>query len=370
MLLDRKDLLKDLSCMLVGGEALSPATAGRLSKIVPGSIDNMYGPTETCIWSTSDRLSRDALHVTLGRPLANTQVYVTNGYGEMAPIGVPGEICITGEGVARGYLRRPDLTAARFVPNPFSVVPGARMYRTGDSGMLSHEFRLEFLGRLDNQVKLRGYRIELGEIEDVISRHPAIREAAVMVEYQDEASPRLVCYVVARGMHRPSGEEMRVFMAAKLPEYMLPGSFIWVDEMPQTPNGKLDRKLLATACGTRASSSQLPKRPQDAVEEVLTEVWSELLGAECIGVNQNFFDLGGHSLLAMKLTAVVREIFQVDIEIGGFFKNSSIEALAQNIRSLAGDRALRCAELFKAVGQLPEAEADLMLDTINQPSLQ
>ena len=185
MLLDRKDVLKDLSCMLVGGEALSPSTAERLSKIVPGSVHNMYGPTETCIWSTSDRLSRDAVHVTLGRPLANTQVYVTNGFGDMVPVGVPGEICIAGEGVARGYLRRPDLAAARFVPNPFSAVPGARMYRTGDRGMLNHEFRLEFLGRLDNQVKLRGYRIELGEIEDVISRHPAIREAAAMVESHD-----------------------------------------------------------------------------------------------------------------------------------------------------------------------------------------
>ena len=175
---------------------------------------------------------------------------------------------------------------------------------------------------------------------------------------------------MARNIYLPSGEELREFLAARLPEYMLPGSFIWLDEMPQTPNGKLDRKLLATASGTRASSSQLPRGPQDAVEEVLTEVWSEVLGAECIGVNQNFFDLGGHSLLAMKLTAVVREIFQVNIDIGTFFRNSTIEALAQNIRSLAGDRALRCAELFKAVGELPEAQVDLMLDTINQPSLQ
>jgi natural product biosynthesis luciferase-like monooxygenase protein len=368
MLLDRDDLLKELSCMLVGGEMLPAATAERLTKSVPGVVHNMYGPTETCIWSTSDVLSRDAVQVTLGRPLANTQVYVTDGYGELVPFGVPGEICIGGEGVARGYLRRPDLTATRFVPNPFSPVPGSRMYRTGDRGLLSREYRLQFLGRLDNQVKLRGYRIELGEIEDVISRHPAIREAAAMVESQGESNSQLLCYLVARG-HRPSGEELRVFVAAKLPEYMLPGSFIWLDEMPRTPNGKLDRKLLAIASGTRASSSQLPREPQDAVEEILAEMWSELLGAELIGVNQSFFDLGGHSLLAMKLAGLVREIFQVNIDIGAFFKHPTIEALAQKIRSLAGDRALRCAELFKAVGQLPEAQVEVMLDAVDQPSL-
>jgi acyl carrier protein len=368
MLLDRDDLLKELSCMLVGGEMLPAATAERLTKSVPGVVHNMYGPTETCIWSTSDVLSRDAVQVTLGRPLANTQVYVTDGYGELVPFGVPGEICIGGEGVARGYLRRPDLTATRFVPNPFSPVPGSRMYRTGDRGLLSREYRLQFLGRLDNQVKLRGYRIELGEIEDVISRHPAIREAAAMVESQGESNSQLLCYLVARG-HRPSGEELRVFVAAKLPEYMLPGSFIWLDEMPRTPNGKLDRKLLAIASGTRASSSQLPREPQDAVEEILAEMWSELLGAELIGINQSFFDLGGHSLLAMKLAGLVREIFQVNIDIGAFFKHPTIEALAQKIRSLAGDRALRCAELFKAVGQLPEAQVEVMLDAVDQPSL-
>jgi natural product biosynthesis luciferase-like monooxygenase protein len=370
MLLDRDEVLKELRCMLVGGEMLPAATAERLTKSVPGMVRNMYGPTETCIWSTSDVLSRDAAQVTLGRPLANTQVYVTDGYGELVPVGVPGEICIGGEGVARGYLRRPDLTAARFVPNPFSAVAGSRMYRTGDRGLLSHEYRLQFLGRLDDQVKLRGYRIELGEIEDVISRHPAIREAAAMVESQDEANPHLLCYLVARGAHRPAGEELRVFMAAKVPEYMLPAGFVWLEEMPRTPNGKLDRKLLATASGTRASNSQLLREPQDAVEKVLAEIWSELLGVKLIGVNQSFFDLGGHSLLAMKLAGLVHEIFQVTIDIGTFFKYPTIEALAQNTRSLAGDRAMRCAELFAAIGQLPEAQVEVMLDAVDQPSLQ
>ncbi len=370
VLLEREDVLQELNCMLVGGETLPSALAGRLTKSVPGKVHNMYGPTETCVWSTSDFLSREAVQVTLGRPLANTQVYVINGHDELVPVGVPGEICIGGEGVARGYWRRPDLTAARFMPDPFSKVPGTRMYRTGDCGMLSREYKLQFLGRLDNQVKLRGHRIELGEIEETISYHPAIREAAAMVQSSEEGDSRLLCYLTARGTHRPSAEELREFMAGKLPESMLPSRFVWLEEMPRTPNGKLDRKLLAAAGGAPASSAQLPKLPQDAVEEVLAEMWSELLNAGAVGVNQSFFDLGGHSLLAVKLAGLVREIFQVNVDIGVFFKDPTIEALAQRIRIVAGEHALRSAELFRTVGQLSETQVESMLGSLDQSSVQ
>jgi natural product biosynthesis luciferase-like monooxygenase protein len=370
MLLDREDVLKELSCMLVGGETLPAAIAEHLTKSVPGKVHNMYGPTETCVWSTSDCLNRDAVQVTLGRPLANTQVYVINGHDELVPVGVPGEICIGGEGVARGYWRRPDLTAARFMPDPFSGVPGARMYRTGDRGMLSRGYRLQFLGRLDNQVKLRGHRIELGEIEEAISHYPAIREAVAMVQSSDEADSRLLCYLTARGAHRPSAEELREFIAGKLPESMLPSRFIWLGEMPRTPNGKLDRKLLAAAGGAPAIGNQLPRQPQDTVEEVLAEMWSELLNAGAVGVNQSFFDLGGHSLLAVKLVGLVREIFQVNVDIGVFFKDPTIEALAQRIRIVAGDHAQRCAELFRTVGQLSETQVESMLGALDQRSVQ
>jgi natural product biosynthesis luciferase-like monooxygenase protein len=370
MLLDREDVLKELRWMLVGGETLPAAIAERLLKSVAGSIRNMYGPTETCIWSTSELLDRNAAQVTLGRPLANTQVYVISGHDKLVPVSVPGEICIGGEGVARGYWNRPDLTAVRFVPDPFSEVPGARMYRTGDRGMLSQDYRLQFLGRLDNQVKLRGYRIELGEIEEAISHHPAIREAAAMVQSSGEADTWLLCYLKARGAHHPSAEELREFMADRLPEYMLPSRFIWLDEMPRTPNGKLDRKLLAAAGGAPASSNQLPKPPQDAVEEVLAEMWSELLNAGPVGVNQSFFDLGGHSLLAVKMAGLVREIFQVTVDIGMFFKDPTIEALAQRIRIVAGDDAQRCAELFRTVGQFSETQVENMLGALDQRSIQ
>lgn len=244
------------------------------------------------------------------------------------------------------------------------------MYRTGDRGMLSREYKLQFLGRLDNQVKLRGHRVELGEIEETISHHPAIRESVAMVQSSEEGDSRLFCYLTARGTHRPPAEELREFMAGKLPESMLPSRFVWLEEMPRTPNGKLDRKLLAAAGGAPASSAQLPKLPQDAVEEVLAKMWSELLNAGAVGVNQSFFDLGGHSLLAVKLAGLVREIFQVNVDIGVFFKDPTIEALAQRIRIVAGEHAQRSAKLFRAVGQLSETQVESMLGSLDQSSVQ
>src|SRR5579864_1661751 len=365
-LLDREDVLGRLRCMLVGGEPLPAADAERLRKLVSGCVYNMYGPTETCVWSTSDTLSRERSDITLGRPLANTRVYVTGHHGELVPIGVPGEICIAGEGVARGYLRRPELTAGRFIPDSFSGIPGARMYCTGDRGLINHDGRLQFLGRLDGQVKLRGHRIELGEVENAISQHPAIREAAAAVQSSDELNSQLFCYVTASNAHRPSMEELREFLLKKLPEHMLPARFLWLEEMPRTPNGKLDRTRLASAGSTWACGAELPKAAANIVEEVLTAMWSSLLELDSVGTDQNFFDLGGHSLLAVQLLAMVREVFQVNIDIGLFFKSPTIIALAQKIYSLAGDRAQRSAELFKAVEQLPEAQVELMLSGLNQ----
>lgn len=365
-LFDREDLLSELDCMLVGGEALPPADARRLTRSVPGRVFNMYGPTETCVWSASDLLDRDTSDVSLGTPLANTRVYITGRYGELVPIGVPGEICIGGEGVARGYLRRPDLTAERFVPDPFSAIHGARMYRTGDRGVLSRECRLQFLGRFDDQVKIRGHRIELGEIEDVLSHHPAVREAAAMVQSSAESGSQLFCYVVASGAQRASADELRGFLSKKLPEYMLPAGFIWLEKMPRTPNGKLDRKMLASADGTRACSNELPKQPQDILEEVLAGMWSELLGVDSLGVDQGFFDVGGHSLLAVRMLGRVHEVFNVRVDLGAFFKNPTILALADSIRTLAGDRAQRSAELYRTIEQLPEAQAEEMLNELDQ----
>jgi len=366
MLLDGEDVLSALDYMLVGGEALPSSDAERIAKSVSGNIYNMYGPTETCIWSTADLLDRKPGDVTLGRPLANTRVYVTGLYGELVPMGVPGEICIGGEGVARGYLRQPGLTATRFVPDPFSMLPGARMYRTGDRGFLTRAGRLQFMGRFDDQVKLRGHRIELGEIEEALAHHPDVREAAAMVQSSAGVNSQLVCFVIARNAHRPSTDELRAFLSKKLPEYMLPASFMWLEKMPRTPNGKLDRKILASTDGTWAYSSESLRLPQDVVEEVLASMWSELLNQEPVSADRNFFDLGGHSLLAVRLLGMVREVFQVNVELGAFFKNPTITALSQKIQALGGDRVRRSAELFRAVEQLPEEQVEVMLGGLSQ----
>jgi natural product biosynthesis luciferase-like monooxygenase protein len=366
MLLDRQDILSGLHCMLVGGEALPVGDAKRLTRNSSGKVYNMYGPTETCIWSTSDLLNGEDDIVNLGSPLTNTRLYVTGIYNELVPPGVPGEICIGGEGVARGYLGHPDLTAARFAPDPFSNLPGARMFRTGDRGVLSPERRLQFLGRLDNQVKLRGHRIELGEIEDVLSHHPAVREAAAMVQSSPESDSQLFCYMVPRQGDRPSADELRGFLSKKLPEYMLPSGFIWLQEMPRTPNGKLDRKMLVPADGTRACNDQSLKQPEDIIEEVLAGIWAKLLDTDSVGVNRSFFDVGGHSLLALQLLGLVREIFHVRVDLGAFFKNPTITGLAHSIRVLAGDRAQLSAELFRKVEQLPEGQVEEMLTELEQ----
>jgi natural product biosynthesis luciferase-like monooxygenase protein len=366
MLLDGGDALNAIGCMLVGGEALPAADAERLTRSISGRVYNMYGPTETCIWSTSDLLNRQGGDVSLGSPLANTRVYVTGQYHELVPIGASGEICIGGEGVARGYLGRSALTAARFIPDPFSPVPGARMYCTGDRGVLGSEGRLHFLGRFDDQVKLRGHRIELGEIENAISRHPDVREAAAMVQSSAQVNSQLYCYVVPRNSYRPSADELREFLMKKLPEYMLPANFIWLEEMPRTPNGKLDRTRLASAEGNRARSNEAPKQPQNIVEEVLAELWATVLGIEQVGVDRSFFEVGGHSLLAVRLLGMVREIFHVNVDLGTFFTGPTITALAGKIQTLAGDRAQRYAELFKTVAGLPEAEAEVMLSGLDQ----
>ena len=245
--------------MLCGGEALPPDLAARLLGR-PGELWNMYGPTETTIWSAVARIER-ADAIAIGRPIANTQFYVLDENGQPVPVGVAGELHIGGDGVARGYFKRPDLTDAKFVPDPFSGVSGARMYRTGDLVRYRASGRLEFLGRFDSQVKLRGYRIELGEIESALGEHSAVREAVVVAQ-EHGGDRRLVGYVAARTGSSPSASELRSYLKEKLPEYMVPGAFAIIETLPLTPNGKIDR-------------ANLP--PLDATESPTT--WNLLLRA-------------------------------------------------------------------------------------------
>ncbi|XXY13216.1 amino acid adenylation domain-containing protein [Sorangium sp. So ce216] len=281
---------------LCGGEALSAALSKEL-RARAESAWNMYGPTETTIWSTSRRLASDT--PSIGRPIANTTVRVLDGHGRPCPVGVAGELHIGGVGVARGYLGRADLTAERFVPDPYAAHPGARLYRTGDLVRWRADGELEFLGRIDHQVKVRGFRIELGEIETALASHPRVRRALAVVREDAPGDKRLVAYVVADEGETSLSAALRSHLALSLPEYMIPTAFVTLDSLPLTPNGKVDRKALpAPELGGAADRHVAPA---DATEEALVRIWQEVLKVERVGMNDNFFELGGHSLLATQL---------------------------------------------------------------------
>jgi amino acid adenylation domain-containing protein/non-ribosomal peptide synthase protein (TIGR01720 family) len=288
--------------ILVGGEALETKLARRLVD-GGGSVWNLYGPTETTVWSTIARLRPGLEGVTIGSPIANTQVYLLDSQLQMVPVGVAGELYIGGDGLARGYLNRPDWTASRFVPNPFGNSAGGRIYRTGDLCRWLPDGSLEFLGRLDDQVKVRGHRIELGEIEKVLSLHPAILEAAAAVRPDDSGESQLVAYLRLATNARPSVSHLRSFLHSKLPGFMIPASFVFLDAFPRTANGKLDRKALPEPTGARPDLDPPYVAPRTPLEASLAAIWSEVLGIEKVGIHDNFFDLGGASMNALRIVA-------------------------------------------------------------------
>jgi amino acid adenylation domain-containing protein len=288
---------------LCGGEPFPPDLAESLATHCR-EVWNMYGPTETTVWSTCERIANPAAPISIGRPIANTQIYVLDRAGQPVPPIVPGELYIGGDGVALGYLNRPDLTAERFVSNPFVTTPGARMYRTGDQGRWLADGRLQHLGRLDNQVKIRGFRIELGEIEAVLRGHPSVKEAAVTVWSAGVGDQRIAAYVVAR-----NGEiavaELRKHLRGSLPDYMIPQHFIELDMLPLTPNGKVDRKALPAPLHNTRTAPVERDPPRGPTEEMIAAVWREVIGIKEVSRADNFFDIGGHSLLAVKAIALL-----------------------------------------------------------------
>lgn len=283
--------------VLCGGEPLPPKLSSDLLDRV-SELWNMYGPTETTVWSTLERIERDA-PILVGRPIANTTLYVLDDALQPRPIGVPGELYIGGAGVANGYVNRPDLTSERFLPDPFR--PGERIYRTGDLVRYRHDGRLEHLGRLDNQVKVRGFRIELGEVEAALQAHPTVHDAVVTA-----ADDRLVGYVVFNPGAAATSTELRSWVTATLPPYMVPGFIVPLEELPLTPNGKVDRKQLPAPVSTEPEPVELDEE-LEPMERVIAEVWSSLLGIDRISAGDNFFEIGGHSLLAVEAVALIEE---------------------------------------------------------------
>jgi amino acid adenylation domain-containing protein/non-ribosomal peptide synthase protein (TIGR01720 family) len=285
------------------GEVLTRTLVEQLYSTIPDAeVYNLYGPSEDTIYSTYALMNHGETGApAIGKPISNTQTYVLDSNGERVPVGVAGELYLGGNGLARGYLRRPALTAERFVPDPFSRKPGARMYRTGDVSRFLADGNLEFLGRIDQQVKIRGYRIELGEIEAIISEHPAVREAVVLAREDVPGEKRLVCYLVLNDGSSPVIGELRQFLKQKLPDYMVPSAFINLPQLPLTANGKLDRRALPGPEGERPNLSVDYEAPRCGVEEKLVSIWAEVLGVEQVGIHDNFFELGGDSILSIRI---------------------------------------------------------------------
>jgi amino acid adenylation domain-containing protein len=327
---------RTLRRLVCSGEELSASVQERCLARLPWiELHNLYGPTEAAIDVTYWRClgEQESARVPIGRPIANTQIYILDRAGEPVPIGVAGEIYIGGVGVARGYLRRPELTAQRFLADPFSAEPHARMYRTGDVGRWRADGVIEYLGRNDEQVKIRGYRIELGEIEAVLLRQEAVKQSVVLAREDEPGEKRLVAYVTlkAEAADQSSGlEEMRAGLKAVLPEYMVPAAFVVLEGMPLNANGKLDRKALP-APETSALALQVYEAPQGAIEEMLARIWQELLHVDRVGRHDNFFGLGGHSLLAVQVSSHIRETLEREVALRELFEYPTIQALAQRI---------------------------------------
>ena len=315
------------------GEAL-PRELGRQLTAMSRSVWNLYGPTETTVFSCIARVEERPVHI--GRPIANTQIYLLDSHLNPVPVGVAGEIWIGGEGVASGYLNRPELTAERFIQSPF--VSGQRLYRTGDLGRFLADGNIEFLGRRDHQVKIRGFRIELGEIDCLLRQHPNVA-ATVVVVREDNGQKQLVAYFVAAAADQPPApSELREFLRQKLPNYMVPSAFVVLEKLPLTPNGKIDQKALPPPVPDHKEDDSF--EPRNETERTVADVWSLVLNLDEIGAYDDFFELGGHSLLATRVVSRLRSIFGVDITPRVLFDNPTVAALAEFIdciRSTAGE---------------------------------
>jgi amino acid adenylation domain-containing protein len=357
--------------IVCGGEALPRALAEDL--LTRGAaLWHMYGPTETTVWSSVLELRPGEGPLPLGGPIANTSFYVLDANRQPVPIGVPGELYIGGEGVAVGYHERPELTAEKFIDNPFEqddsgaaqsgragsragASPAGRLYRTGDLLRWRENRTLEFHGRIDQQVKLRGFRIELGEIEAVLDAHHHVGSSVAIVREDAPGDQRLVAYVVPAAEQPPEHEELRRLLKTKLPPFMVPSAFVTLDSFPVTANGKLNRAALPAPDGARPDLARTYAPPQTPVEATLASVWREVLGVDRVGIDDDFFDLGGHSLLAVKMLARVQEALGLDLYLGRVFEHSTIRALAAVISAELLDRE-DCDELTALLAEVEASE--------------
>jgi amino acid adenylation domain-containing protein/non-ribosomal peptide synthase protein (TIGR01720 family) len=335
--------------ILCGGEALSRELANQL--LQKGSVVwNLYGPTETTIWSTIYRVEYSEGVVSIGKAIANTQLYVLDRHLQPVPIGVPGELYIGGAGLSRGYLNRPELTAEKFISNPFRNHSERRLYKTGDLVRYLPDGNLEYLGRIDYQVKIRGFRIELGEIEAALRQHPTVQEVVVMAREDKPGIKQLVAYIVSneKAGDQTTFNNLRCFLREKLPEYMVPSTFVFLETLPLTPNGKVDRRALPTPDINRSDSESVDAAPRTPVEENLTKIWAEVLNLKQVGINDNFFDLGGDSILSVQVIAKAKKA-GILVTPKQIFEHQTIAELA----TVAGTTATSRAEQEAIIGKIP-----------------
>ncbi|MEJ6479888.1 non-ribosomal peptide synthase/polyketide synthase [Nostoc punctiforme UO1] len=323
-----------LRYLLFGGEAVDPKWVLEvLDKGAPQHLLHVYGPTENTTfssWYLVEDLATTATTIPIGRAIANTQIYILDQNLQPVPVGVPGEIYLGGAGLAQGYFNRPELTKEKFIPNPFD---NSKLYKTGDLAHYLADGNIEYLGRIDNQVKIRGFRIELSEIEVVLSQHSDVQVSCVIVREDTPGDKRLVAYVVAHQDCKPTISELRQFLKAKLPDYMVPNAIVILESLPLTPNGKVDRRALPIP---DLHSEQQDKfvAPRNPMEEMLALLWTQVLKVELLGIHDNFFELGGHSLLATQLVSRIRNVFKVELPLRELFARATVAELAQSIRQL------------------------------------
>ena len=322
------------------------------------SVYNLYGPTEATTYSTFVRIPRGATGpMTIGRPIANTRVYVLDPARQPVPVGVAGELYIGGAGLARGYLKQPELTAQRFVPDPFSEATDSRLYRTGDLARYREDGQIEFLGRLDHQVKVRGFRVELGEIETSLLGHPGVLEAVAVAREDAPGDQRLVAYVVSDPAATSDPETLRNRLRSRLPAFMVPSDFVVLGSMPRTPNGKIDRARLPPPDGTRPEREASYEAPRNPIEQALAALWEELLGVPRVGIRDGFFELGGHSLLATRLVSRARSRFAVELPLRALFEHPTVADFARVIQDATS----------RGPGPVPAGPVRLPRDTRRKP---
>ncbi len=378
----------NLRLIVCGGEAFPTELAAQLLEWnIP--LWNFYGPTEATVWTAIHPIKfieSERSSIPIGRPISNTQLYILDANLQPVPAGVLGELYIGGVGLSRGYLNRPELNAEKFIPNPFaesgtsfssiqnppSRIFSERLYKTGDIARYLPDGTVEFLGRSDHQVKIRGFRIELGEIEAVLNQHPAVQEAIALVREDNPGDKRLVAYIVANSTLKTQESalirDLRGFLKEKLPQYMVPSAFVLLEAMPLTPNGKIDRRSLPVPDANRAEFEDDLAEPRTADEQVIAQIWAEVLGLERVGIYDNFFELGGHSLLATQAISRLREAFKVEVPLRSLFESPTVATLSESLSKFRGERKLEAPPIERASrqGELPLSFAQQRLWFLDQ----